>query len=86
MLFFCIFGTDTISFTYKYDINFLSKKKQQQQENKTKQTKKHLLPKNTLKDGNSGIIVKVDIHPRKYGNSADRKIKYDKKVYSVKYA
>ena len=40
MLFFCIFGTDTISFTYKYDINFCQKKKNNNK--KTKQNK----PKN----------------------------------------
>ena len=53
---------------------------------KTKQTKKHLLPKISLKDGNSDIIEKVDIYPRKDDISSDRKIKDDKKVYSVKYA
>ena len=79
--YFCIFGTSftyAISFTYKYNITFLSKK--------NKQTKKHLLPKNALKDGNSGITEKVDVHPRKYGISSDRKIKDGKKVYSVIHA
>ena len=49
-------------------------------------SKDDLLPKNTVKDVISGIIEKGGIHPRKYDISSDRKIKEDKKVYSVKYA
>ena len=48
-------------------------------------SKADLLPKNTLKDDISSIIEKDDIHHRKYGIFADRKIKDDKKVYSAKY-
>ena len=40
--------------------------------------------KNTVKDKISGIIENDDIHARKYGNSSDRKIKDDKKVYFYK--
>ena len=49
-------------------------------------SKDELLPKNTLEDDISAIIEKDDIHPRKYGISADRKIKDDRRVYSVNYA
>ena len=42
--------------------------------------------KNTLKDTNSGIVEKDDYRTRKYVISSNRKIKDDKKVYSVKYA
>ena len=35
-------------------------------------------------DDISGIIEKDDTHPRKYGASSNKKIKDDKKVYSVK--
>ena len=48
-------------------------------------SKDDLLPKNTIKDDISGIIKKDDISPWKYGISYDRKVKDDKKVYSVKY-
>ena len=49
-------------------------------------SKDNLLPKNILKDGISGIIEKDDVHPRKYNSFSGRKIKNDKKIYSVKYA
>ena len=48
-------------------------------------SKDDLLPKNTIKGDISGIIKKDDISPWKYGISYDRKVKDDKKVYSVKY-
>ena len=38
----------------------------------------------TLKHDISGVIEKADIHPRKYGISSDRKIKHDKKVFSIR--
>ena len=69
---FCISGRDDISFSHKYDIIILSKK--------------DLHPKNTLKDGISSIVEKDNIHSRKNGIYTDRKIKDDKKFYSVKYA
>ena len=43
------------------------------------------LLKNARKDDISCIFEKYAIHPRKYSISSDRKIKDDKKVYSVKY-
>ena len=49
-------------------------------------SKDNLLPKNTLKGDTSGTIEKDNIHPTKYGISSDRKIKDDKKIFSVKYA
>ena len=50
---FCIFGKDGISFSYKHEITLLPKKQN------------CLLPKNTLKNGISGITKKDDVHPRK---------------------
>ena len=40
--------------------------------------------KNTLENDISGSIEKDDIHPTTYSISSDRKIKDNKKVYSVK--
>ena len=48
--------------------------------------KDNFLPKNTLTDDISGIIEKDDIHSTKYSIFTDRKIKDDKKIYSVKYS
>ena len=70
---FCIFRKDEFSFSYKYDITFLSKKE------RWSSSKKYI-----LKDDISGITEKVYIHPRKCGISSDRKTKDDKKVYFYK--
>ena len=67
---FCIFGKDGISFSYKY----------------CQKSKHDIILKNTFKYHISSITEKDDSHPRKYGISSDRKIKDDKKNYSVKYA
>ena len=62
---FCIFDKEGISFPYKCNITFLSRK----------YMSNDLLPKNTVKDDISGIIEKDDIHARKYGISSARKRK-----------
>ena len=49
-----------------------------------RKSKDDLQPKNILKDGISGITEKDDVHSRKYNSFSDRKIKNDKKIYSVK--
>ena len=66
---FWIFGKESVSLSYKYDINLLSKKQRW-----------HFLEQYI-----SSIIENDGIYPRKHGIYFDRKIKDNKKVYSVKY-